>query len=52
MVIEARLQLVIGEVGDNVAVQAPLADRGRGDPGNISGISIDRSQNNNSIRSV
>ena len=39
MVKRSRLELVSGQIGDNVAVPIPLVDRGRGDPRNILGIS-------------
>ena len=41
MVKRSRLELVSGQIGDNVAVPIPLVDRGRGDPRNILGIVMD-----------
>ena len=45
MVKRSRLELVSGQIGDNVAVPIPLVDRGRGDPRNILGIVMDHDEN-------
>ena len=42
MVKRSRVDHRVGEQGDNVAVQIPFVDRGRGDPRNILGVIIDR----------
>jgi len=47
MVKRSRIELVAGEIGDNVAVPIPLVDRGRGDPRNILGIIVSRDDSNN-----
>ena len=45
MVKRARIDLKVGEAGDNVAVPIPMVDRGRGDPRNILGVILDRDEN-------
>lgn len=47
MVKRSRLDLGHGQRGDNVAIPVPLVDRGRGDPRNILGVILDRSENDN-----
>lgn len=47
MVKRSRLDLGHGQRGDNVAIPIPLVDRGRGDPRNILGVILDRSENDN-----
>ena len=39
-----RDELVPGEIGDNVAVPIPLVDSGRGDPRNMLGVIVSRSE--------
>ena len=45
MVKRARIDLKVGEAGDNVAVPIPMVDRGRGDPRNILGVILNRDEN-------
>lgn len=44
MVKRSRIELTAGQLGDNVAVPIPLVDRGRGDPRNILGVIVSRSE--------
>ena len=44
MVKRSRIDLKVGEAGDNVAIPIPMVDRGRGDPRNILGIIVDRDE--------
>ena len=41
----SRIDLKAEEIGDNVAVPIPMVDRGTGDPRNILGVILDRSEN-------
>ena len=45
MLKRSRLEQVAGNSGDNVVIQIPLVDRGRGDPRNIMGVILDRNEN-------
>ena len=47
MVKRSRVELGHCEKGDNVAIPIPLVDRGRGDPRNILGVILDRSERDN-----
>ena len=47
MVKRSRIELAPSQKGDNVAIPIPLVDRGRGDPRNILGVILDRSDNKN-----
>ncbi|XP_047486820.1 uncharacterized protein LOC125037667 [Penaeus chinensis] len=42
----SRLDFKVGELDDNVAVTIPAADRGRGDPRNILGVTVSRDLDN------
>ena len=45
MVKRSQLELVSGQIGDNVAVPIPQVDKGRGDPRNILEIVMDHNEN-------
>ncbi|XP_070208806.1 KRAB-A domain-containing protein 2-like [Littorina saxatilis] len=45
MIKRSRIELCPGQPGDNVAVPVPLVDRGRGDPRNILGIILHKTEN-------
>ncbi|XP_076057193.1 uncharacterized protein LOC143034707 [Oratosquilla oratoria] len=45
MIKRSRIDLKVGEVGDNVAVPMPMVNRERGDPGNIIGATVGRDEN-------
>ena len=45
MVKRSRIDLQAGAIGDNVAVPIPAADRGRGDPRNILGVVVNKTDN-------
>ncbi|KAL8617489.1 hypothetical protein ACOMHN_062700 [Nucella lapillus] len=47
MVKRSRLDIGHRQRGDNVAIPIPLVDRGRGNPRNILGVILDRSENDN-----
>lgn len=44
MVKRSRIDLKVGEVGDNVDVPITMVDRGRGDPKNIIGVITDQEE--------
>ena len=41
----SRIDLQAGAIGDNVAVPIPAVDRGRGDPRNILGVVVNKTDN-------
>ena len=45
MVKRSRIDLQAGAIGDNVAVPIPAVDRGRGDPRNILGVVVNKTDN-------